>query len=253
MRVKRLTDEGIRLFYEYILDRAHTGEPPPTHLLEVPFSEPLEKPVEVEKRDFDDKLAAARYLREKLAPLGLRVHDVDRGLWGWISLFYFHQLCPAKPDGRRNPGNPYRYIPETAWSRYYRHLLRGPYHLHELLGEELSPFFLKGQRMHTSGDATEQVASRQDLVTNRGAVALINRLYFDPKGQKRKKGALNSKRGEAGVLRRLLVYLDQLGRTYDLRTLDTDQVLKMLPREFGIWIQEDAPERKDRKAGARRR
>ena len=232
MRVRVLTDAGIQKFREYLVDlrRVETGAPP-RELLEAPESSAaFHVPVEIEERGFASRLEAARYLDGKLGGKG----DVDynAGLWSWLALFYFDQICPLLENGKRQVGAEARYIPGTMSWRYYRHLLAGPYRVYRL-HRECAKLLLSGP-LDKPGDFMEQLASRQELITNRAIIGAAAHLYFDEKNQRPKRGAASTKH-ERGTLRRFIDLVQQLDLTYDLYSMQPAELVQLLPKEFDRW------------------
>ena len=72
-------------------------------------------------------MEAAEYLYVLFSQDGASGLDRIPEVWAWLSAFYFEQLCPARKDGTRRPGEEARWIPIGTAFRYYRHLLAGPY------------------------------------------------------------------------------------------------------------------------------
>ena len=191
----------------------------------------IEADASVEARPFSSRLEAAVYLEAQLRPVDPAIRSQDRGLWSWLSLFYFDQLCPSNPTGKRNPGQSYRYVPSTDYRSYYRHLVLGPYQILTTCRPHGLAMLCGAFGSH--GDMTEQIASRQELLVNAALVELIDRLYYDTPLEQLKRGATNRKR--SGTLRRLIAFVDQLDLTYDLYSLSADQLEAMLPGEFDRW------------------
>jgi hypothetical protein len=111
MVVRILNSEGIKQFREY-LSQVRAGEKQlfPEALLSDPVtSEALPGNIEVGQAKFSSKLEAARYFSEKFA--GVRDVDHNVGLWSWLALFYFDQLCPPETFGQREVREDARYIP----------------------------------------------------------------------------------------------------------------------------------------------
>src|SRR5437870_2944382 len=104
--VRKLTEGGIAAFREYVEVLAAGGsDAPPIGLLtDAHTSEPLTAAPDLEGRTFASKREAAGYLQVQLAGLDRQEIDHNLGLWSWISLFYFDQVCPARSDGGRSPG-----------------------------------------------------------------------------------------------------------------------------------------------------
>jgi len=233
--VRKLTETGLARFRAY-LERASGGvvEPPPRELLDdLEHTEALRGGAEVESLGFASKHVAAEYLTRQLAVLDRSEVDHNVGLWSWLSLFYFDQVCPRTTGGRRQPGQIERHIPSLhAWT-YYRHLLAGPCRLLQLHGEN-ARLFLHGP-LHKHGDFSEQLASRMEFISNRQLIEAVHRLYFasHPEDGRPKRGATT--RTRPGNLRRLIAVIQQFDLTYDLYAMTCDQILALLPPEFARW------------------
>lgn len=83
--------------------------------------------------------------------------------------------------------------------------------------------------LHTPGDLVEQLASRQELVTNRAFLAAATALYVDPQTGQPKRGGGGKSRGTA---RRLADFCNQIDVTWDLYALEPTELLAKLPKEF---------------------
>ena len=234
--VRRLNEAGISRFRDYIA-RVSAGEAlaAPQHLLTDPeTSEPLQGYAEVENVQFVNKHAAAVYLSEALQSLERSEVDHNVGLWSWLSLFYFDQVCPAGAAGQRKPGEEVRHILSAHAHKYYRHLLAGPFNLLRAHGDNARIFLCLPLTKH--GDFSEQLASRMELISNKGLIEAVDRLYFTPAAD----GIGSPKRGAAtrnkpGTLRRLVDVIQQFDLTYDLYAMNPAQILSLLPQEFNRW------------------
>jgi len=232
MTARVLTDTGIQNFREYLV-RLRGGDTaaPPRELLDAPDSSAeFHVPVEIEHRSFASRLDAARYLFGKLGGKGQV--DYNSGLWSWLALFYFDQICPPLENGKRQAGEEARYIPGTRSWRYYRHLLAGPFRVYKL-HRECAKVLLSGP-LDKPGDFMEQLASRQELITNPAIVGAAAHLYFDEKNQRPKRGAASTKR-KPGTLRRFVDLVQQLDLTYDLYSMQPAELVQLLPKEFDVW------------------
>ncbi len=92
------------------------------------------------------------------------------------------------------------------------------------------------QPLDEPGDYVEQLASRQERISNRGLVEAATHLYFDPVKQKYKRSG--QARDKPGTLRRFVDVLEQLELTYDLyffHESGADLFLELLPQEFKKW------------------
>ena len=230
--VRVLNSEGIRQFRDYLNQiRAGGASPVPTGLLTDPATtEPLAGGIEVEQVKFASKLEAAKYFSHKF--VGVRDVDHNVALWSWIALFYFDQLCPPDATGQREVREDARYIPGTGWRRYYRHLLAAPFRVYRSQGENAKLLLLDS--IEKLGDIWEQLASRQEIISNLGILGTATLLYLDAKKDRPKRGAASTKR-KPGTLRRFVDLIQQLDLTYDLYSMRPAEILGLLPAEFDGW------------------
>ena len=231
--VRQLTEAGIAGFRQYLQRLSSgAGESPPNDLLtDEATSAPLGATVDVEDRPFTSKRDAAEYLVERLAGLDRAQVDYNAGLWSWLSLFYFDQVCPAAADGTRHPKRVELYIPSQHSWTYYRHLLACPYRLLRLY-LTYARVFMHGP-VHQHADITEQFASRMEMITNPGMVEVIDRLYYSPAANAPKRGATT--RTRPGNARRLVDVFWQFHLTYDLYAMAAADILHLKPAEFDTW------------------
>jgi hypothetical protein len=168
MKLRRFNPDGVAAFANY---RARLAlEPslqPPTQLLEDPaLSEPLASEIEVTPRSFENRLEAGLFLNELIDAAGISLPERDQGLWTWLTLFYFDQVCPADGNGNRNPQNEARLIAQVDnFQRFYRHLLLGPFLIvraHRDDPNRAIAFLCKP--LWEPGEIVEQLASRKELI-----------------------------------------------------------------------------------------
>lgn len=231
MMLRRLNDAGVERFQSF-LDTLLTegGAPSPKELLHDPvFSESVRSAVVLEQREFQNRFEAAQYLLGKLQAASLPQVDRDPGLWAWLSLFYFEQLCPLGPGGRRRPGERARWILERG-ARYHRHLLAGPFLVYRSHQDrpERTLALLSGP-LHRRSAVYDRLAENPQFISNDAIVELATRLYFSfDTGALRRGAASNG----PGSVARYTAVLRQLDVTYDLYSLTSDQLLELLPPEF---------------------
>lgn len=241
-KIRCFTEEGTAEFLKFI-GRLRNGElqTVPRHLLHDPdSSSALTEFPDVEFRSFKNKFEIASYFYEKFYKFTPEKIDHNPGVWNWLSLFYFDNLCPEN-NGKRKALKEYFYVlPPTHdtfyFRHYYRHLLSGPYRIFRL-HKELSEGLLS-YPIYEHSDMLEQVASYQELITNQGVVEAITELYFQPKNGKpyeAKKGATDRKK--PGNIRRFKDIINQLDLTFDVYSLHGQQIVELLPDEFMSWKQ----------------
>ncbi len=238
MWIRRLNEQGL-LAMSRFLD-ALSEDPRHTYgqsvLTESETSEELPVRVEIERRSFPRSLDMARYLYGLLNGSGLGQVDRDKGLWAWLALFWFEQLCPADRDGRRGPGERARWIPAMDDARrYYRHLLLGRYLIFAAHAEDpdRAMAFLC-QPLQTIGHMYYQLASRQQLIACRAVVESATLLYYDARSGRLRRNAQTY--GAPGSVFRLADILMQLDRTVDLHSLTGSELTALLPEEFEIFL-----------------
>ena len=233
MKLRRFNVDGVTTFANY---RSRLAlEPtlaPPMELLEDPaLTELVPGEIEVPKRSFTNRLEAGKFLNELLDGARIHLPERDKGLWAWLTLFYFDEVCPADGHGRRNPRDEARLVPILDnFQRFYRHLLVGPFLIvraHRDQPERAIAMLCNPLR--TPGEIVEQLASRKELVTNRAVVELATQLYYDPATGSFKRGAGSSVKGAP---RRLAALFNQLDLTWYLYGMTADEVLSLLPKEF---------------------
>jgi len=229
--LNRLGLERVRAYLAQL--RAGAPRAAPVELLE-DAAATNELPVEIviEPQVFPDRFALGGYLAERLEDVGLDVTDRDAGLWAWLSLAFFDQVCPPNAAGSRQPGRDYRHIPDFGYRHRHRHLLFGPYQLYRRHGER-SRLLLSGP-LHSESSVYHEIASRRDLIANKGVLEAAAMLYLDPRRGRPKPGSQGSVR-QAGTVRRFVRVLQQLDVTYDIYGLTGRQILELLPEEFDVF------------------
>jgi len=231
MKLRKLNNAGIKEFEDYLDQlKEQPALAPPKNILTDPLtSEIIDAVIEIEERKFANRFELAKYLDEKL--IAIPSMESNKGFWPWLSLYYFEILCPADVNGRRNPHEKARWIPAFSdFRKYYRHLLAGPYRIYRAhIDKPERALALLCGPIHKPGDIVEQLASRQELVTNKAVMEIATRLYINPKTGTPRKGAAGKSGGSA---RRLAEVLNQFDVTWDLYSMSSENLQSMLPKEF---------------------
>lgn len=237
MKVRRFNAQGLAQLGEF-LDSLTTDKPlpyPSELLVGVHETELIEPEVQVEEIVFASRFMAAEYLHTQLSAAAIQNIENDVGLWSWLALFYFYELCPADPNGRRKPGERARWIPAVGnFRKYYRHLLAGPFRIYRTHRDyPARAIALLYSSLHSPGEVAEQMVSHQELVTNPGIVQTVTNLYIESATQQPKRGAAGRGPGSA---RRLAAVLGQFDITWDLYAMNATSIIDMLPSEFEKFI-----------------
>jgi hypothetical protein len=234
--LRRLNETGITRFAEYLNEGA-TGARP-LHLLSHPdTSEPLAVSIKLNQRNYSNRYEFGRDLTMRLSSLDPAKISNDRGLWTWLALYLFDQLCPASPDGKHKLDKQYRYILSSDYRHYYRHLVRTPWQLSRDHGPN-SRFLLLATNddgvnpLRRHGDILEQLGGTQSIIRSRPVIAEASRLYADPLSGRPRKGAAGK---GGGSIRRFARVLRQLDLTFDTELMAPGGLSALLPVEFDGW------------------
>ncbi|MCA3306790.1 MAG: hypothetical protein ING00_13430 [Roseomonas sp.] len=235
--VRLLNEDGTRLFREYV-DRARKGssEALPLHLLtDHATSLQPDFAATIVNQQFASRAEFGRYLVGAFKDVGRRRISREAGVWNWLALRYFDQLCPPSDSGARKVLATGHYVLEGrfAHNRYYRHLVRAAWYATELHGDDATILLTSAGKPSPGigqwGEISEQLAGYQDILGSRTAILVAARLFLDHTGAT-KRGAASPDGG--GSVRRLSTVLRQLAMTHDLRTAELGEVVAMLPNEF---------------------
>lgn len=189
---------------------------------------------EYEVRPFADRMEAAEYFFALLEPLTGDYPDLetDAGLWTWLSLKWLDVLAPIDPStGVRGIRAAERYVLRpNDYRTYYRHYLSGPYRIYKAHRDDPeSVRAVLATPITSPGEVVEQMASNQEIISNRSLMTVVTRLYVDPQTRRLKRGSGTSGGGSA---RRLVEVLAQFDQTWDSYAMDPDEIIKLLPQEF---------------------
>lgn len=228
MKLRRLNEKGLVSFDAY-LDELRTDPRvhPPYDLLDNEGTSCSAADIEVVVQKFSTRMEAGGYLHSLIESAGLVDAERDQGLWAWLSLCFFDTVCPRDNSGQRKAGARARYVPDVAnFQRYYRHLLAGPWRIYRSCREDPeAALVILCQPVDSPGDIVEQIASRQELVTNRAFLAAATKLFINPESHTPKTGA-------SSKARRAAAFCDQFEVTWDLYTMTADDIYNKFPKEF---------------------
>lgn len=233
MELRRFNASGLSAFSAF-LDSCNTDTPlpwPESALTDPEHSHPVEPTIQLLRRPFASRFELAEYLVARFEAAGFRPSTRDGELWAWIACCYFNEICPTNKAGKFEPGSLPRWIPRSAdFRRYYRHLVAGPYLIYTAHRDNpRRALALLCQKPGRPGDIVEQLASRQQIVTNPAIMQIATDWFVDPATGKQRSGA-NSK-GRGGP-RRLISLMDQFDLTWDLSMVSPEELASLLPDEF---------------------
>ncbi|UAA39632.1 hypothetical protein KIH87_04550 [Paraneptunicella aestuarii] len=230
--IRRLNNIGLEKFTDYIQKlKAGVDIQYPEYLLDsIEFSEDCEIDVEVEQVQFKSRYELGKYLVGKFADIDMQPYLGDRGVWSWLALFWFKQLCPVV-SGKFKPSEAHHYVLSQLYNHRPRHSVLYSWQLVELHGED--SLFMLAKKPSVRGELSEQLLARQYILYSKGVIALANHLYFDANTESFKRGAAG--RGKGGVTR-LISWIRQIDLTYDIFSMEKEDFVKILPSEFGRFL-----------------
>ncbi len=237
-QLRKLNKKGIEVFQIYIneLNKGKKESSLFPILYDKNYSTSIDPTIEIENILFSTRLDAARYFSKIFSSLNSQQVSIDVGLWSWLSLFYFDQVCPVDKAGMRYPGRGYRHILEPGYRFGHRHLLGGAYLVFVIyeLGEEFSKLLLNTP-LNRENVFHHELTSRMNFISNKSILEAASILYLNTENDFPKRGSANWK--TPGNLRRFIDVLQQFELTYDLFSLTGKQILKLLPSEFDKWME----------------
>lgn len=235
MILRQFNIEGIKTFKSFLAEcRQNPQLLVPYGLLEDASLTTMVFPsIQVAPQHFVLRQDAAEYLTTILADLPGEDVAKNPGLWTWLSLFYFDEVCPTK-KGCRIVKNDYYYVFEPHSMRhFYRHLLFIAWYSKRLA----HPFDrLYMTRPFSSLDQiTDQVMKRLYLTRIPCIFEVLDRLYWDTGRQGPRRGIVDKQKIRPGdLVHRFPQRIRQLEKTYDLFSLTADQLLELLGEEFNF-------------------
>lgn len=153
----------------------------------------------------------------------------ESSLWTWLAYIWFYQITNRKTLIRESA----RYICRSDYRHYYRHSVATSYYLYSVLGEENARLFLYSPP-YKHNDFIEQFASRQHIISYPNLIKCAHILYWDSRSNSPKKGAQSDRR--LGNHKRFIKIISQFELTFDIYSMNENEILNILPKEFDQWI-----------------
>lgn len=244
MKLRRFTDSGIQEFRNFLAAcREEPATDLPVALLgDNRHSQVVDPGIEVEQRVFVTKGDAAHYLSELLRAIPESEIITDAGLWTWLSLYYFDEICRPDATGY-HPRNNYQYVFDAYSSRYsYRHLLFISWRVLNIA--PVHNRLMLSTLVNVLDAMTEEIMKRLYFTRIPCMFELLDRLYWDSIAERSKKGAVSQKPKPGDLKGRLPFRIRQLEKTYDLQSLSADQLMELLGDEFQRWLVPSSPKPK---------
>lgn len=234
-RLKVFTDEGINEFRNFLVELKNNPELNKPDLSDNKYSDNFQPEITVEENKiFASRMELAEYLTHIFRDAGVKSQDVitNDKLWTWLTYLWFDKICPKDGSGRK-VREIVKYICSTDYKKYYRHFIASTFRIYSTLGKENSLLFLHSH-ITIHNEYIEQLASRQEIISNPNIIKAAHILYWDDGSKKPKRGASGKKQGAP---RRLPKVFGQIELTYDIFSMKSDEIVKTLPKEFKVWNQ----------------
>lgn len=236
--IRILNEEGTQQYREYIaqLRDRKTGVPPRHLLFDPATSQEFEPNITITPQSFGSRFELGSYLADLLSPAEPRVISRNVGLWNWLSLYFFDQLCPANASDIRKLLSPPHYVLDRQFAhrRYYRHLVRFAWLSYLVHGDQSRVLLSQPEKPEPGvgqwGELSEQLGAYQWVFGNPTIIAAAARLYLSQNGV-----PLRNITTRKGAVRRLPTIANRLWLTYDLRTCPLSRFIRLLPPEFDRW------------------
>ena len=230
MRLRKFTPRGLEWFQDFRTSRYDERSALSAIVTKKEFAVYADSELSVMPQHFPTRFAVGKYLYELLHPTDAPSITLEVDSWTWLTALYFDVLCPVGST----PGDQARWVPALGnYRQYYRHLLAGPYLIYRAHHDNPTrAMALLTNEPHRPGEIAEQLASRQELVTNPTVMEVATSLYVNPTSKKPKRYAAGKGPGSA---RRLAMVLNQLDLIWDLWHLRPQQLLDLLPSEFDLF------------------
>ena len=233
MRIRRFNAAGIAAFRALLAATRDNPRAtfPRDSVEDDALTETIPALITIEPKRFPTRREAAEYLTNCLAPLPPDEVAHDAGLWSWLSLYYFDEVCPAR-YGQRKVKNDYTYIFEPRNPRhFYRHLLFIAWYAHGVARPHDRLYM--NVPLASLDKVTDEVMKRLYLTRIPCIFDVLDRIYWDASRGKARSGIASYSGVRPGDLtHRFPIRIRQLEKTYDLQSLTADQLIELLGEEF---------------------
>lgn len=237
MIIRRLNNKGIEYLKELVLSaKGRNDVEYDKDVLTAPeTTDALVDKIKIDQKLFKNRLEVGKNMFELLSQSEQgHAIEVDQGVWAWLALFYFNQLCKNK-NGKLLPGSIERWIPMDFRAKHYRHLLAGPYYVYKKHRKNIEKAMIAlYKEPNEPGELYEQLCGRQEILRNQNILEVATILYYDNEKSTHKRGSASKNIG--GTSRRFGLICGQLEMTWDLYSITTESFLQLLPREFNRFI-----------------
>jgi hypothetical protein len=129
-----------------------------------------------------------KYLAHVLQVITGRNFIIPNGVWDWLSITWFENICPTIKGKRKVLEMP-RYIVSDDRTDRHRHYIHYAWRLYTMYPEYSQLLLASPPYQHS--DIAEQLASTEEVITNSNLIKVAYYLYWDNKKHQPKKHAAN--------------------------------------------------------------
>jgi len=236
MKLRKLNDEGIRIFKDFLEDQKNSSlkkDIPSCILEDVNTSEGIDEDFNVdENKRFGTRYEMGEYLVDLLGDINSipRTFIGNKGVWNWLTLLWFDQLCPLR-NGKAKMQDSANFVLSNEFGRRQRHAIFGTWNLVSRYG--LKSRFMISKPAHERGHINEVICGTQGLIEQQAVIELAYELYSTSDSFK----ASVTSRKVGGNIERYVQWVGQVGLTIDLVTITKDKLKERLPKkEYKRWL-----------------
>lgn len=188
---------------------------------------------ELEKKAFKNRLEFGKHIFGVLQNCSFSKVNKNEFVWNYIACYFIKDFISNSQKENR-----IIYMPKFFDLK--RNLARTPWLLYYSLRED--SLFALCNPLNIHSNMCEQFVSRQEMLRNTAVGELCMKLYYNPKTKKLRKNAAKHEKDEKidgwhpGVIYpRLTKAVGKLYKIYDLWTVDTTDLEKLVGKEFSKW------------------
>ena len=199
--------------------------------------------IDLQVKYHERRLGHAQHLWNWFGPgKPLASYSGDTSLWNWCSAAWMRELVEVsgKPLDEVLGKETERWLLTQNTLRYHRHLVSGPFFALEAnYGKDDQAMCMLATPVIAPGELVERIAGARKLSI--GSVChLATLLYYDPKAKDLRKGHTSP----PGNPKAFSYYFTQLDLNVDYLSMNVDDLLNLLPKNFERWVKLAKDERR---------
>ena len=241
MYVREFNDAGIKAFRQLLAD-CRKRPMLPTRLEMLPMrlklledeslSTLISPKCVAEDNPFATKGEAAEHFHNMLKEIPESQLIANAGLWSWLGLRYFDQVCADSGEGNSIKSDYfYIYEPKSNWN-FHKHLLYISWRILRVAPQHNR--LMLSTPVNSLDNITDTIMPKLYLTRIPCIFEVLDRLYWDSTNNRAKKGITLNKPKRGDLNHRFPIRLRQLEKTYDLQSVSANQLIELLGAEFSI-------------------